>query len=99
MNFLKGVRERTTNTKTRRLDIEIERFQKAMQFDGLLEKAEMEKNPKRAIDYYLEALSFITKNNFEVNRKAEIETKIKTLQEKAELHAYSHKEIRIPDPA
>jgi len=92
MNFLKGVRERTTNTKVKRLDIEVERFRKAMQLDGLLERAEMEKNPKNAIDYYLEALSFIMKNNFELNRKAEIETKIRTLQEKAELHAYSHKE-------
>jgi hypothetical protein len=92
MNFLKGARERTTNTKARRLDIEIERFRKAMQLDGLLEKAEMEKNPKRAIDYYLEALSFIMKNNFEVNRKSEIETKIKALQQRTELRAYSHKE-------
>jgi len=92
MNFLRGVKEKTTNTKTRRLDIEIERFQKAMQLDELLERAEMEKNPKNAIDYYLEALSFIIKNNFELNRKSEIETKIKALQEKAELHTYSHKE-------
>jgi len=90
ISFLREVRERTTNTKARRLDIEIERFQKAMQLDGLLEKAEMEKNPKMAIDYYLEALSFIMKNNFELNRKDEIERKIKALQEKVELHTYSH---------
>lgn len=89
MSFLREVRERGTNTKARRLDIEIERFQKAMKLDGLLEKAEMEKNPKMAIDYYLEALSFIMKNNFELNRKDEIEKKIKALQEKVELHTYS----------
>jgi len=89
ISFLREVRERGTNTKARRLDIEIERFQKAMQLDGLLEKAEMEKNPKMAIDYYLEALSFIMKNNFELNRKDEIEKKIKALQEKVELHTYS----------
>jgi hypothetical protein len=32
------------------------------------------------------------KNNFEVNRKSEIETKIKALQQRTELRAYSHKE-------
>jgi len=52
----------------------------------------MEKNSKNAIDYYLEALSFIIKNNSELNRKSEIETKIKALQEKAQLHTYSYKE-------
>lgn len=91
MDFLKEVKEKRTNTKKRRLDIEIERFQKAMQLDGLLEKAEIEKNPRNAIDYYLEALSFIMKNNFELNRKSEIETQIKTLQQKTELHTYSHR--------
>ncbi len=92
MSFLRELRERTTNTKKRRLDIEIERFQKARRLDSLLEKAEMEKNPKKAIDYYLEALSFIMKNNFELNRKSEIETKIKALQQRTELHTYSHRE-------
>ena len=91
MSFLKEVREKTTSTKTRRLEIEIERFQKAMQLDELLEKAEMEKNPKKAIDYYLEALAFIIKNNFELNRKGEIKEKIRALQEETEVqHTYSH---------
>ncbi|MCD6082888.1 hypothetical protein J7J59_02075 [Candidatus Aerophobetes bacterium] len=90
MSFLKEVREKTTSTKARRLEIEIERFQKAMQLDELLEKAEMEKNPKKAIDYYLEALAFIIKNNFELNRKGEIKEKIRALQETKVQHTYSH---------
>jgi len=52
-----------------------------MDLDDLLEKAERETNPQKAIDYYLEALSFIMKNDFEKERKAEIEERLKTLQQ------------------
>ena len=83
--FLKEVKERATRTKIRRLEIEIDRFKKVRQLDAILEKAEQEKNPKRAIDYYLEAFSFITRNNFELERKDEIKNKIKALQARIEL--------------
>jgi hypothetical protein len=82
--FLKEVRERATKTKIRRLEIEIGRFKKVRQLDTILEKAEQEKDPKRAIDYYLEAFSFITRNNFEPERKDEIKDKIKALQARIE---------------
>ncbi len=89
--FLKGVKERATQTKIRRLEIEIGRFKKARQLDTILEKAVQEKDPRRAIDYYLEAFSFITKNNFEPERKDEIKDKIKALQAKVELGIPSDK--------
>jgi len=81
INFLKKLRQSRSKTRIRRLETEIERFQKAMDLDEILEKAEKEINPQKAIDYYLEALSFIMKNDFEKERKPEIEEKIKTLQE------------------
>jgi len=89
--FLKEVKERATRTKIRRLEIEIDRFKKVRQLDAILEKAEQEKNPKRAIDYYLEAFSFITRNNFELERKDEIKNKIKALQARIELGIPSDK--------
>ncbi len=82
--FLEEVRKATTKTKIKRLEIEIGRFKKARQLDIILEKAEQEKDPKRAIDYYLEAFSFITRNNFELERKDEIKDNIKALQAKIE---------------
>ena len=89
--FLKEVREKATKTKIKRLEIEIDRFKKARRLDTILEKAEQEKDPKRAIDYYLEAFSFITRNNFEPERKDEIKDKIKALQAKIELGIPSDK--------
>lgn len=82
--FLKEVKEAATQTKIRRLEIETGKFKKARQLDTILEKAEQEKDPKRAIDYYLEAFSFITRNNFELERKDEIKNKIKALQARIE---------------
>ncbi len=82
MGFLKEVKQGRSQTKIRRLQIETERFKKANQLDIILEKAEQQRNAKKAIDYYLEAFSFINKNNFELERKSEIEDKIKALQEK-----------------
>lgn len=84
MRFLKEIKQGLTQTKRRRLQIEAERLKKATQLDRILEKAERESNPKKAIDYYLEAFSFINKNNFELERKSEIENKIKALQERME---------------
>jgi len=81
MNFLRRLKSSRSKTRIRRLEKEIERFQKVMDLDDLLEKAERETNPQKAIDYYLEALSFIMKNDFEKERKAEIEEKIKALQQ------------------
>lgn len=89
--FLKEVKEAATQTKIRRLEIETGRFKKARQLDTILEKAEQEKDPKRAIDYYLEAFSFITRNNFELERKDEIKNKIKALQARIELGIPSDK--------
>ncbi len=89
--FLKELKGGITQTKRRRLEIEMERFKKARQLDGILEKAEQERNSKKAIDYYLEAFSFITKNNFELDRKNEIEDKIKALQGKIDLRVHSHR--------
>ncbi len=81
MNFLRRVRRFRSETRIRRLESEIERFQKIMDLDDILEKAERESNPQKAIDYYLEALSFIIKNDFEKERKSEIEEKIRALQD------------------
>lgn len=89
--FLKEVKEAATQTKIRRLEIETGKFKKARQLDTILEKAEQEKDPKRAIDYYLEAFSFITRNNFELERKDEIKNKIKALQARIELGIPSDK--------
>jgi uncharacterized membrane protein YgaE (UPF0421/DUF939 family) len=89
--FLKEVREKATQTKIKRLEIEIGKFKKARQLDTILEKAEQEKDPKKAIDYYLEAFSFITRNNFELERKDEIKNKIKALQARTELGIPSDK--------
>jgi len=89
--FLKEVREAATQTKIRRLEIETGKFKKARQLDTILEKAEQEKDPKGAIDYYLEAFSFITRNNFELERKDEIKNKIKALQARIELGIPSDK--------
>jgi len=72
----------------KRLEIEIERFHKAMQLDEILERAERGNNPAKAIDYYLEALSFILKNKFEPERKTEIEEKIKILQKDTKSRIY-----------
>lgn len=91
MRFLKEIKQGVSQTKIRRLQIETERFKKASQLDIILEKAEQEKNPRKAIDYYLEAFSFINKNNFELERKSEIEDKIKALQERIELSTPSQK--------
>ena len=82
MRFLKETKQGRSQTKIRRLEIETERFKKAHQLDIILEKAERERNVKEAIDYYLEAFSFINKNNFELERKSEVEDKIKALQER-----------------
>jgi len=81
INFLNRLRRSRSKTRIRRLESEIERFQKAMDLDDILERAEKETNPQRAIDLYLEALSFIMKNDFEKERKVEIEEKIKALQQ------------------
>lgn len=81
MKLLQEVKKESTPIKMKRLEIELERLQKARRLDELLGKAEREKDPPKAIDYYLEALSFIKKNDFELGRKQEIEEKIKTLQE------------------
>ena len=89
--FLKEVKKAATQTKIRRLEIEIGRFKKAGQLDTILEKAEQEKDPRRAIDYYLEAFSFTTRNNFELERKDEIKNKIKALQARIELGIPSDK--------
>ena len=89
--FLKEVKKAATQTKIRRLEIEIGRFKKAGQLDTILEKAQQEKDPRRAIDYYLEAFSFITRNNFELARKDEIKNKIKALQARIELGIPSDK--------
>lgn len=89
--FLKEVKEAATQTKIRRLEIETGKFKKARQLDTILEKAEQEKDPKRAIDYYLEAFSFVTRNNFELERKDEIKNKIKALQARIELGIPSDK--------
>lgn len=89
--FLKEVKEAATQTKIRRLEIETGKFKKARQLDTILEKADQEKDPKRAIDYYLEAFSFITRNNFELERKDGIKNKIKALQARIELGIPSDK--------
>ena len=81
MKLLQEVKKESTPIKMKRLEIELERLQKARRLDELPGKAAREKDPPKAIDYYLEALSFIKKNDFELGRKQEIEEKIKTLQE------------------
>jgi len=91
MRFLREMKQGRSQTKIRRLQIETERFKKANQLDIILEKAEQEKNAKKAIDYYLEAFSFISKNNFELERKSEIEDKIKALQKRIEPSISSQK--------
>ena len=90
MRFLGEMKQRKSQTKIRRLQIEVNRFKKAGQLDIILEKAEQERNAKKAIDYYLEAFSFVNKNNFELERKNEIEEKIKALQKKMEPSISSH---------
>ncbi len=89
--FLKQMKQGRSQTKIRRLQVETERFKKAGQLDIILEKAEQERNAKKAIDYYLEAFSFISKNNFELERKSEIEDKIKALQDRIEPSISSQK--------
>ena len=81
MNFLRRLKHSRSKTRIQRLETETERFQKVTDLDDILESGEKESNSQKAIDYYLEALSFVMKNNFEIDRKAEIEEKIKTLQE------------------
>lgn len=81
-NFLQKLKHSRSETRIKRLESEIERFQKAMDLDDLLERAEKEVSSQRAIDYYLEALSFVMKNNFEKERKTEIEEKIKNMQQR-----------------
>jgi len=80
MRLLEEVKKKSTPIKMKRLEMELDRLRKARRLDELLGKAEREKDPPKAIDYYLEAFSFIKKNNFELERKQEIEEKIKTLQ-------------------
>ncbi len=89
MNFIRRLKSSPNKTLKERLKLEIERFHQTSQLDELLEKAEKEKNTQRAIDYYLEAMTFIMKNNFETERKPEIEEKIKTLQGQPRSQAYS----------
>jgi len=91
MEFLKELKRRKTQTRIKRLDIEIERLQKVKKLDAILEKAEKETNPQKAIDYYLEVFSFITKNKFELERKEEIEEKIRSLQQMIDMNVRSHK--------
>jgi len=91
MNFLRRVKHSRSKTRIRRLETEIERFHRLMELDDLLEKAEKENNPQKAIDYYLEALSFIMKNDFEKERKSEIEEGIKALQKMKGKEIYSNK--------
>jgi len=88
MNFIRRLKSSPSKTLVERLELEIERFHKASQLDELLEKAEKEKNTEEAIDYYLEAIAFIMKNNFETPRKVGIEEKIKALQGKPRSQAY-----------
>lgn len=88
MNFIRKVKSFRSKTRLKRLEIEMERFHKVMQLDEILEKAERENSPAKAIDYYLEALSFVLKNKFEPERKTEIEENIKILQENAKSRAY-----------
>ncbi|MCD6472963.1 hypothetical protein J7K55_07630 [Candidatus Aerophobetes bacterium] len=89
--FLKELKRRKTQTRIKRLDIEIERLRKIRKFDTILEKAEEETNPQKAIDYYLEGFSFITKNKFELERKGEIEEKIRSLQQIIDMNIHSRK--------
>lgn len=89
MNFIRRLKSSPNKTLKARLELEIERFHQASQLDELLEKAEKEKNIQRAIDYYLEAITFIMKNDFETERKIEIEEKIKALQAEPRSQAYS----------
>jgi len=89
MNFIRRLKSSPNKTLKERLELEIERFHQASQLDELLEKAEKEKNTQRAIDYYLEAMTFIMKNDFETERKIEIEEKIKALQGEPRSQAYS----------
>jgi len=91
MEFLKELKRGKTQTRIKRLDIEIERLQKVKELDAILEKAEKETNPQKAIDYYLEVFSFITKNKFELERKEEIEEKIRSLQQMIDMDVRSHK--------
>lgn len=81
MRLLEEVKKKPTRIKMKRLEVELERLQKGRRLDELLGKAEREKDSQKAIDCYLEAFSFIKKNNFELERKQEIEEKIKTLQQ------------------
>ena len=81
LDFINRLKRYRSKTRINRLESEIERFQKVMDLDDLLERAERETNSRKAIDYYLEALSFIMKNDFEKERKVEIEEKIKALQQ------------------
>lgn len=81
MNFLRQLKQSQSKTMILRLENEIERMQKFMDLDEFLEKAEKESNPNRAIDFYLEALSYTMRNNFEQERKIDIENSIKNLQE------------------
>ena len=89
MNFIRRLKSSPNKTLKARLEFEIERFHQTSQLDELLEKAEKEKNTQRAIDYYLEAITFIMKNDFETERKIEIEEKIKALQAEPRSQAYS----------
>ena len=91
MEFLKELKRGKTQTRTKRLKIEIERLRKVRQLDAILEKAEKETNPPKAIDYYLEGFSFITKNKFELDRKKEIEEKIRSLQQIIDMNVHSHR--------
>ena len=82
MNFLQKLKRSRSETRIKRLESEIERFQKVMDLDNLLERAEKDVSSQRAIDYYLEALSFVIKNDFEKEKKTEIEEKIKSMQQR-----------------
>jgi len=80
MCFVRKVKESPTQTSRQRLDIELQRLEKITQLDTALEKAEREESVGKAIDLYLEALSLVMQLHVELERKSEIEERIKELQ-------------------
>ena len=84
MEFVHRVKKAPTQVSRRRLDIELARLERIRKLDTLLEGAEQEANVAKAIDLYLEALSLVTQQNIEPERKSEIEEKIKWLQNQRE---------------
>ena len=80
MSFVRKVKKSPTQTSRQRLDIELQRLEKIAQLDTALEKAEREESVGKAIDLYLEALSLVMQLHVELERKSEIEERIKELQ-------------------